>query len=331
VNVRRVDLVVTGLAVLGWLLFGFITWFALAVAPSMATGKTFQVDWNVYATGGRDLLHHTLYRVPLDANGAPLSSPVFNLPPLSALWAVPLLALPSDAAGYIWQLVAAASIATTTVITLTIWKVRRPVLLAGIVLGPLSITLFYLVGIHVATNNYFMLALVAGGCLFYLRRRDTLAGLFLGLAIATKLWPITILIFALREKRWRTVGVACGLLAVQGLAFLAWLGVDSVAPMISAFGVDIPPTGYLIGPSAFETTRGLWNGGLGALFAIGILALPLRGRSGMGIAIIAGLAPITNLWIHYAPTVFFGLSCTASALRGQSPPFREPRSPRGRP
>jgi hypothetical protein len=310
--------VVAALAIAGWALFAFVTVVALIGGQGVDPGHVFQVDWNVYATGARDLLDRDLYRAPLDANGAVLSTSLFNLPPLSALWAVPLLALPPTVAGFVWQLVGAASIAATAVIALSIWRLSRPILLAGLVLGPLSITLFYLEGLHLGTNNYFMLLLDALGCLFYMHRRDSWAGVFIGLAIGTKLWPVTLLVVGIRERRWRTVGVASALVAVQAIAFLAWLGPDIIGPAVAGLSFDISPTGYLIGPSAFDATRELWNGGLGALVAVLLVALPLRGRAGLGAAVIAGMAPIANLWIHYGPTVLFGLSCVAAGLRRPS-------------
>jgi hypothetical protein len=315
VNTRRLNLVIAGLAFLGWLTFGFMTWFSLTIAPSMATGHVYQIDWHVFWAGARDLVDRDLYRVPLDAGGLPLSAPEFRLPPFSALWAVPFLLVPEPVGAVLWQLLAAVSIAIAAVIGLRVWAIGSPALRAGLVLGPLSVTLFYLEGLHVATNNYLVLALAAIGCLLYLEQHGRAAGVVIGLAIATKLWPATLLVVALRERRWTVLGYALGAVAVQGLAMLAWLGPDVLGPMLATLSVDIPPTGYLIGPSAFAETRPIWNAGLGALVAIGLLLLPLRGRAGVGTAIIAGMAPIGNLWIHYGPTVLFGLSCVGAALK----------------
>jgi hypothetical protein len=303
------------LAIVGWLVFLFITWFSIAVAPAMATGHVFQIDWHVFWAGARDLVERDLYRVPLDAGPLPLSAPEFRLPPFSAVWAVPLLLVPEPTAAIVWQVVAAVSIAVAGVISLSMWRVRQPILLAGLVLGPLSLTLFYLEGLHVATNNYLVLALIAIACWLYLRRRDRWAGLLIGMAIATKLWPVTLLVVAARERRWTVVAMAAAFLLVQGALALLWLGPDVIGPMVSTLGLEIPPTGYLIGPTAFPGLREVWNAGLGLGVGVGLLLLPLRGRAGLGTAVIAGMAPIGNLWIHYGPTVLFGLSCVGAALK----------------
>lgn len=300
------------LAVSGWLIFAFMTWFALTRGPQFTTGDVFQVDWHVFWAGARDLVDRDLYRVPLDAGELELSATAFRLPPLSAVWPLPLLGLPPADGGIAWQVVAAGSIAVAAIVALDLATVRRAWLWAGLVLGPLSLTLVYLEGLHLATNNYLVLALVALGCWCYVRRRDSWAGLLIGLAVATKLWPVTLLVVALRERRWPVLRWALGTAVVQGLVLLAWLGPDVIGPMIDTLRIEIPATGLLIGPTAFPGLREAWNAGIGAVVAIALLALPTSGRAALGAAVIAGMAPIGNLWIHYAPTVLFGLGLLAA-------------------
>lgn len=295
-------------AITGWLFFLYMTWFALSEASALAPGGVFQVDWHVYWAGANDLVDRDLYRVPLDAGGLSLSTTDFNLPPLSAAWALPFLALPITPAGYLWQVVAASAVAVAGIICLEILKVSRPWLWAGLLLGPLAFTLLYLEGLHLATNNYLMVALVAFGCRSYLRGRDATAGLLIGLAISTKLWPATLLVVALRERRWKVLASAIAVTVVQGVVFLGWLGIDALGAMLANLRMPIPATGLLIGPTAISGLREVWIAGVGALVAIAILVLPLRGRAALGAAVLAGVAPITNLWIHYGPTLLLGLA-----------------------
>lgn len=311
-NVRVGRVALLAAAITGWLLFAFMTWFALTRGPALTTGDVFQVDWHVFWAGARDLVDRDLYRVPLDAGGRALSAPEFRLPPLSAVWPLPLLVLPSADGGIAWQVAEAASVAIAAMVGLELAGVRRPWLLAGLVLGPMSLTLLYLEGLHVATNNYLVLALVALGCWSYVRRRDTLAGLLIGLAVATKLWPATLLVVALRERRWPVLRWALGTVLVQGIVLLAWLGPGVIGPMVDTLAIEIPATGLLIGPTAFAGLREAWNAGVGVLVAIALLALPTSGRAALGTAVIAGMAPIGNLWIHYAPTILFGLCLIAA-------------------
>ena len=295
----------TVLAATGWAVFAALSAITLIRGSVPGTGDVFQVDWHVYWAGARDLLEGDLYRVPLDAGGRTLSATEFSLPPLSAAWAVPLLGLPVLVGGYAWQAMAAAAIAGSAIAAIGVVRVARPWLAAGLVLGPLSVTVLYLEGLHLATNNYLVLGLVAFGSWALLAGRNTLAGVLIGLAIATKLWPVTLLIVALRARRFRVVIWALGLFVVQGVLLFGWLGFDAIGSAIETFRNPIPPTGMLIGPSAVPELRAAWHSGVGAITALVLLALPMRGRTGIGVALLAGLAVVPNLWIHYAPTVLF--------------------------
>jgi hypothetical protein len=305
---------ITVLAFAGWALFTAVSTITLIRGSIPGTGDVFQVDWHVYWAGAHDLIAGDLYRVPLDAGGRTLSATEFSLPPLSAAWAVPLLPLPVVVGGYAWQAVAAVAVASAAISNLAILRIPRPWLAAGLVLGPLSLTLVYLEGLHLATNNYFVLGLVAVGSWAMLARRDTAAGVLIGLAIATKLWPATLLVVALRERRPKILAWAAVVTVVQGLLLFGWLGFDAIGDAIDTFRNPIPPTGILIGPSSVPELRDAWHSGIGAISAIALLALPLRGRAGIGVAILAGMAVIPNLWIHYTPTVLFAAALIAADL-----------------
>jgi hypothetical protein len=300
------------LAAAGWAIFALVSTITLIRGSVPGTGEVFQVDWHVYWAGARDLVSGDLYRVPLDAGGRTLSATEFSLPPFSAVWGVPLLGTPVAVGGYVWQVVAAISVAVASIAALAVLRVQRPWLLAGLVLGPLSLTVLYLEGLHLATNNYLVLALVAVGSWALLVGRNTVAGVLIGLAISTKLWPVTLLVVALRERRLKVVIWALGVFVVQGMLLFGWLGFDAIGAAIETFRNPIPPTGMLIGPSAVPALRDAWQSGVGFIVAIVLVALPLRGRAGIGVAILAGLAAISNLWIHYAPSVLFAVALIAS-------------------
>jgi hypothetical protein len=155
---------------------------------------------------------------------------------------------------------------------------------------------------------------VAAFCWLYLNGHSRLAGVALGLAVATKLWPATLAVVAVRERRWPVLGWAVGLIVVQGLIVLAWLGPDVIGPMLGTVREQIPPTGYLLGPTAIPGLRDFWNAGLGLLVGVGVLLIPARGRLGLGLAILAAMAVIGNLWIHYAPTIAFALVLVVAGI-----------------
>jgi hypothetical protein len=324
---RLRDGALTVVALAGWAIFAGVSAMTLIRGSAPGTGDVFQVDWHVYWAGARDLVDRDLYRVPLDAGGRTLSATEFSLPPFSAAWAVPLLGLPVAVGGYVWQVIGAAAIAATAIATLAILRLPRPWLLAGLVLGPLSLTILYVEGLHLATNNYLVLGLIALGTWALLVGRDTAAGVLIGLAIATKLWPVTLLVVALRQRRPRVVVWALGVAVLQGLVLFGWLGPDAIADAIDTFRNPIPPTGMLIGPSAVPELRDAWHSGVGILVAVALLALPLRHRAGVGLAILAGLAVVPNLWIHYAPTVLFAAALISFDVWGLME--RRSRSPLG--
>ncbi len=301
------------LSVLGWAVFAYATVFAITTGWQETTGNVRQVDWHVYLAGAHDLVDGTLYTKALALGTYPLSSPEFNLPPLSALWALPLLPLPVEVGGDLWQFLAAASIAVAGLAAADLAGLRRPWTWAGVALGMLSLTLVYLEGLHLATNNYLVLALVAGFAWLFLRRHERAAGVLLGIAIGTKLWPVVLLAVVLRERRWTVLAWCAGALALQLLVFSAWLGPGSWVEMARLIRIHIPPTGILIGPTAVHGLRDVWNAGLGIAVAVLLLLIPARGRTGIGIAIVAGMAPIANLWVHYAPTLLFALALLLAA------------------
>jgi Glycosyltransferase family 87 len=308
----RAERVLLMLGILGWLAFAYMSVYAITIGWQLTSGGVRQVDWHVFEAGARDLLARRIYEGPLDSGGLVLSTPVFNLPPLAAVWAIPLLPFPVDVGGTIWQSASAFALAVSAVMAALIAGIRRPLIVAGAFLGPFSISIVYLEGLHLATNNYVVLALVAVFVLLSMRGRDRWAGLALGLAIGTKGWPVAMLAPLIRERRWRVLGWTLATVAVQGAVFLVWLGPGFPGRLLNAATSAIPPTGLLIGPTALEGLRQVWNSGLGVAAAVLLLALPLRGRSAYGAAILAGLAPIANLWIHYGPTVLFATSLIAA-------------------
>ncbi len=300
------------LATAGWLLFGYLTITTLVAGATEA--DVFQVDWHVYWAGAHDLLDRDLYRVPLEAGGATLSTPDYNLPPLSAVVAIPLLGLPISVGGYVWQVIAAASVAATAIAAFGIARCPRPWLQAGLVAGPLALTLLYVEGLHLGTNNYLVLAVVAAFAWLYLRGADVPAGVLLGIAIGLKLWPAVLMVVALRDNRFRVVAWAMGVALLQAILLFGWLGLDAVPAFAENLRTEIPATGFLLGPTAVPQLRDVWNDGVGLVAGLVILALPLRRAAGIGATILAGLCAIPNLWIHYGPTVLFAVGLLGWAL-----------------
>lgn len=306
-------LIVTALGVGGWGLFAFVIAFALAGGRRLMSSTTaFQFDWHVYAAGGLDLVERTLYRVPLEGLVMPVDQ--FKLPPMSALWAVPLLPLPIEIGGYVWQLLGAACLAAAVLLGTRLTVVPMPVRVTGIALGLLALHVGVVDGIVEGTNNYLVLALVAGFAAAHLDGRHRSAGILLGLAVATKIWPVALAVVLVRERSWSTMRWTAGTLAVQGVAFLAWLGPDVVPHLLDALRLEVSTVTCcgLIGPAALREAYAWWPHWGGAVLALAFLAAPATGRTGIGLGILAGLMMIANLWLHYLPTALLAVVLVAA-------------------
>ena len=304
---RYVAAVYVGLGVLGWLCY-------LVVAAGVLGLPASHVDWHVYAAGGLDLIDRSLYREPLYLGGLSLPVDRFNLPPLSAIWALPLLWLPIATGGAIWQALGIACLTLSMVVLAKIIRAPVPLGAAGLALGPLAFQLGVLDGVSVGTNNYLVLALVAGFAHQHLARRQRSAGLLLGVAIATKLWPATLLILVVRERRWSELRWAAGFLIVQTVSFLAWLDPTVVPAAVDTVMMHVPAATCcgLLGLDAMREGYVWWPAWLSVVLAVVFASAPAVGRIGIGLGILAGLLLVRNLWAHYLPTVLFAVVLVAA-------------------
>ena len=250
-------------ATLGWLAFAYMTVFTLTVGYQLTTGGVRQVDWHVYVAGARALIDHRLYSVPFDLGGMVLSTPRYNLPPLSTVWPIPLAvaarAMWSAPSGSLWRRLDSVQRNRGRI---DAWGCGGRCCGRACSWASFSFTLLYLEGLHLATDNYLMLALVALGSPGWPVRREGPVG-----RVA---WP--------RHRDQRLAARPCcsaasgttvdhpgmgrAIVAAQGLAFLIWIGPDLPGKVLDAMRVAIPPTGFLIGPSAVDWMRPAWNSGL---------------------------------------------------------------------
>lgn len=297
--------------VVGWLYYAVISAAALIAelqreAPQLA----WQYDWHVYLGGARSLVDQSLYRVPLSLDTYPLPVDVFNQTPLAALWALPLSAFTVEAGGGVWLGFMLVSIAGGMIFAAAALGLPRPGALAGIGLLAYSLSPWFTGDVLLGNINGLMFLLVAAFAWVHLQSKDRAAGLILGVAIATKPWPLAFLVLLARERGWREIRWVAAVLAVQGILFLAWLGVDVLPHLATAVTSPVPiePRVTVFGWSLMRETYGMpdWVG-----YAVGLLllALPAHGRLGLGIAILASLTlMVPNLWAHYLPVIALGLA-----------------------
>jgi hypothetical protein len=323
--VKRVGLPVSAVVLWsGWV--ARTGWILLNYSRRVPRADVWLYDWNVYHAAGGQLLDRTLYRAPLVQPGHELPIAAFNYPPLASAWAVPLLPLGRETGGVVWLIVAVMATTIGAVLGARALGLRWSWawVAGGLGLAFYATSPYIAADVVLGNNNHLMLALVAGFALAHLSGHQRLAGLLLALAIGTKLWPVALLVLVLRERRWRELRWTVGALAMQGALTLALLGPDVVGAMLAAvLGQNLARGAMRDAPvlwiSALHVWWRWWPVWGGYAIAGALILVPLTGRLGLGLGIIAGLSLNANLWHHYAPVFVLGLLFIAFGLSVATP------------
>jgi hypothetical protein len=249
------------------------------------------------------------YRIPVDQ---------FNYPPLSAIAVLPLLSLPDSLGGTLWVMANVAAVAVTCLLVARIVGARPPAMWGA--LGFLAYTIHPWVDLAFNGNNTpLVLGLIAGFAHQHLRGHDRSAGALLGAAIALKLWPAALIPLLLRERRWESL-LSTGLV-VSGtlLVSVTWLGLGVIGPGVQAMQVRavVDPWNPVLYISWLRETIPWWPSWAGYLVAIVLAVIPAKGKLGIGLGMLAGLAVVPNVWRTYAPTLVVAGLLVVSSL-----PFR---------
>jgi hypothetical protein len=284
-------------------------WSAYLLHPH---GTSYLLDFHVHAAGAWDLLDGTLYRAELVHPGR-LPVDRFNYPPLAAAIAVPFAWLPDQVGGSAWVILDIVAMAGACVLATRILGLAPG--WAGIGFGLFSVYPWALSTL-LGNINPLVLFLVLLFADLHLRGKQVESGIILGIAVGLKLWPITLVPLLLRERRWSAIVWLAWLLVLQAAVTVFLLGSDVVPHMIANLTYRLPlgPEDFVIGPSALEW----WPRWGGYLLAALLLLVPARGRMGIGLAMLAGMALVPNLWRHYFPTVVgAGLLILADVYRSR--------------
>jgi hypothetical protein len=300
-----------------------LAWAARLVGQQFIPQPTWLYDWHVYAAAATGLVERTLYYAPLESSFL-LPVTVFNYPPLSALAVVPLLVLPDQLAGTLFVAANIAAMAVAAVITARLLRVSEGVAWAGIGFYVFTFNPWAWLAL-LGNNTPLVLLLVVAFAHFHLTGQGGRAGVLLGMAIGMKLWPAALLPLLLRERRWRSLIWAAGISAAVGLATVAWLGPEVIGPAVEAArsrGV-IKPENPVFGVTWLRENVDWWPSWGGYAIAAALALIPARGRLGLGLGILAGMAAIPNLWRHYLPTVLVGFLLVAFGLKNRNRPDLE--------
>jgi alpha-1,2-mannosyltransferase len=276
-------------------------------------------DWHVYAAGAEDLLAKSLYRAELTYPPYILPVTEFNLPPLAAALAIPLLPLPDDLAGSAWLLLGwiATGLATWWLIYRCL-RVPHGWVWVGIVAAIYAQSLSFVIHVTVANINDLVLGMLALYAVLHIRRRRTAAGVVLGVAAATKLWPIILVVPLIRRRRWKEIGAAFGTLAVLGGLLVAWMGFPAIPELVQAVTtttVTVTHDNPVLWVTWLRERTTWWPDWGAPVVALGLLAIPARGLAAIGLAMLAGVSLVPNIWGHYFPTLAFAAGLIATRYR----------------
>jgi hypothetical protein len=275
----------------------------------------------VYYAGALDLVERDLYLDHgIGVRNLQMPVHVFNNPPMAAALPLPLIPFGYEVGGLIWVIAGAIALAASTLAAVRVLRVPFGWAWVGLFWLAYIVQPFFVRNMVLGNVNSFMLPIVVAFTWAHLKGYQRSAGLLLGLAIAIKVWPVLIAILLVRERRWLEIVWAAALLAMQGILVVLWLGPNAFPAMLDALRASVPiPAGVVVLWTTWARTSLEWWPAWGSIALAGLLiAIPARGRLGLGLAMLAGLSLIANLWDHYLPTfVFVGLLMATSPEAGR--------------
>lgn len=297
-----------------WVL-SVLAWAARLIGQQFIPLPTWLYDWHVYAAAATGLVERTLYYAPLES-AFPLPVTVFNYPPLSALTVAPLLLLPDQVAGTFWVAFNVAAMGAAAILTARLLRLSNATAWAGVGFFVFTFNPWAWLAL-LGNNTPLVLLLVVAFSHYHLNGRQGWAGVLLGVAIGLKLWPAALLPLLLRERQWRSLLVAAAIVAAVGLATIAWLEPEVVGPTVDSIRSrdDVKPGNPVFGITWLRESFDWWPSWGGYAVAAVLALIPARGRLGLGLGILAGMAAVPNLWRHYLPTVVVGILLLIFGLR----------------
>jgi hypothetical protein len=131
------------------------------------------------------------------------------------------------------------------------------------------------------------------------------------------LWPIVLVVPLIRDGRWRAAWIAVASSAAFTIIPVVWLGLDVVLPMVQALRLNVPvePGVAVLWTSAFRELWDWWPTWAAVAIGLAVLALPVKGLAAIGLAMLAGISFIPNIWDHYLPTLLVAIALAGLGSR----------------
>ncbi|HET8731096.1 MAG TPA: glycosyltransferase family 87 protein [Moraxellaceae bacterium] len=221
-----------------WIILGLVVFAVGFSAVYRAAWDDIQrTDYTVYTAAGQAVLDHTdIYR----AHNARGWSYVY--PPPFALLLAPLARLPGTLGALLWYLLEIGSLVATS--WMAVFMLKRDIpdhhkdLLYALPI--LSLATLLVSGAMRCQASGFMIALMVAAFHWHFRGKPVFAGLSLAAATVLKVFPITLLLYFIARRQWRTVMVTLGgivLLMLLPALFWGWhTNLDMIARWTDVVG-----------------------------------------------------------------------------------------------
>jgi alpha-1,2-mannosyltransferase len=205
--------------------------FVVSAVYAIALSQHWQVDFEVYRTGGAHVLGNGLYHARVPARGGTL---LFTYTPLAAMVFWPFSLVPPRTGQLLWDLTNVAALTTLIAVSVASARGRRPqgadYRLALIAVTPIVLLLWPVRdGFELGQVNVVLVLMVVTDLTTTLtwRRRRLPRGVLVGIAAAIKLTPLIFIPYLVVTRQWRAA-------RNTAVTFLAATGVTmAVAPSAS--------------------------------------------------------------------------------------------------
>jgi hypothetical protein len=222
-------------------------------------------------------------------------------PPTVALLVSPLTLLPPERADLMWLMVLIDVLAATLLLSGV--PSRVALVLAVIALPVLS---------ALQTGSITLVLALLLALTWRYRDRTYLPGVFIGAAIALKLylWPLTI--WFLATRRYRSAGIAGALGAVGFLSILPFVSLREYIAMVNDFTDFSAPDTYTI--YALLAELGAPHGAARVIgLAVG-LAVLVAGRRSFATCVVASLLITPVVWMHFFTLLVVALAAASAPI-----------------
>ncbi|HEV7811216.1 MAG TPA: glycosyltransferase 87 family protein, partial [Candidatus Limnocylindrales bacterium] len=202
-------------------------------------------------------------------------------------------------------------------IALQRWSVRRFVLAGGLVVAAIIALMSGSLAIQALAGNVNGFLLGALVLVWLLRDHPKVAGGLLAIAIAIKLTPVIVLLWAVAARRWRLAAATVGWLVIIGIVSLLGGGLQNHLDWLASVPASAPSPTSLAGLLGIPSAVVLLGCAVVAI-AVGFLA---NERIAFSVAVVAAAVASPAL---YLGTLGIAAAAAAPWLRraGEPPPWR---------